>query len=126
MNDAHFFPNLIQKLSQIEIMVTQLREEIVRLEDELLVKEYEISTLKNKNENLKSEIVNLHKPISLFDVESKTLTKDNELKNQISVISKSDSNLDTKRTDKLMNKENDISISNRNEKEYFKLKNQKI
>jgi len=84
MNDAHFFPNLIQKLSQIEIMVTQLREEIVRLEDELLVKEYEISTLKNKNENLKSEIVNLHKPSSLFDVESKTLTKDNELKNQIS------------------------------------------
>jgi hypothetical protein len=48
------------------------------------------------------------------------------LKNQISVISKSDSNLDTKRTDKLMNKENDISISNRNEKEYFKLQNQKI
>ena len=84
MNDAHFFPNLIQKLSQIEIMVTQLREEIVRLEDELLVKEYEISTLKNKNENLKSEIVNLHKPSSLFDVESKTITKDNELKNQIS------------------------------------------
>ena len=84
MNDAHFFPNLIQKLSQIEIMVPQLREEIVRLEDELLVKEYEISTLKNKNENLKSEIVNLHKPSSLFDVESKTLTKDNELKNQIS------------------------------------------
>jgi hypothetical protein len=83
MNDAHFFPNLIQKLSQIEIMVTQLREEIVRLEDELLVKEYEISTLKNKNENLKSEIVNLHKPSSLFDVEPKMSTKDNELKNQI-------------------------------------------